>query len=166
MSGAARQRSGSKGQGCRPGDGTRGSDSAGLSEPCRGPVEARLGFSGEFPGQRLRGLCGALQRLFAVLWFSQPADLAVGAAWQVRELPSPPGPPPEALRRSEGWQASGAGGQGRRFQLSVGCRVSRVATLPATPDTDTVGLHDNIPEGWRQHPGGVATTSRRGKTHD
>lgn len=26
--------------------------------------------------------------------------------------------------------------------LSVGCRVSRVASLPATPDTDTIGSED------------------------
>ena len=44
---------------------------------------------------------------------------------------------PEAQRRSKGWQASGAGGASCQFRRSVGCRVSRVATLPATPDTDT-----------------------------
>jgi len=46
--------------------------------------------------------------------------------------------------------------------LSVGCRVSRVASLPSTPDTDTIALCDNIREGWRQHPGGVTTTFGRG----
>lgn len=33
------------------------------------------------------------------------------------------------------------------FRCSVGCRVSRVASLPATPDTDTRELHDYTPEG-------------------
>ena len=43
------------------------------------------------------------------------------------------------------------------------CRVSRVACrfAPATPDTDTRGLHDNLREGLRQPPGGYATTSGR-----
>ena len=30
---------------------------------------------------------------------------------------------------------------------SVGCRVSRVASLPSTPDTYTVGLKEDIREG-------------------
>ena len=45
----------------------------------------------------------------------------------------------EALHQPEGWRASGACGASRQFRRSVGCRVSRVATLPATPDTDTRG---------------------------
>jgi hypothetical protein len=49
----------------------------------------------------------------------------------------------------------------RLVSLSVGCRVSRVATLPSTPDTDTRGLKTDTPEGKNRHAGGYEQTRRR-----
>ena len=44
---------------------------------------------------------------------------------------------------------------------SVGCRVSRVATLPATPDTDTRRLKMEAPEGKNGGAGGFEWRRRR-----
>ena len=118
-------------------------------------MEARLGFSGGFPcPEAERPLWGATEPLCGFLIFSA-CRLGRWRGLAGERSARATCVAPEAQRRSKGWQASGAGGASRRFRLSVGCRVSRVATLPATPDTDTASLHDNIPEGWRQHPGGV-----------
>lgn len=51
--------------------------------------------------------------------------------------------------------------QGAVVSMSVGCRVSRVATLPSTPDTDTVRLKMYVPEGKNVCAGGFECMCRR-----